>query len=181
MSELTIPLSEEEQTKYNSKKQTEENLPRVYSLAAKAEVPISRDAEAFLILEDFDFKDTLTDSIKAILENSASDDEKELFEEAWNNEREIIRNEVADLNSKLGTTTEVREGLRKSKFVNVTDISELLTAISSEQSVLSSKQRISQYRLKYIEQFKARFQPGSVANSENRKCTESWLNTLTKY
>lgn len=181
MPELTIQLTPEELSKYNSKKQDLKNLPNVYSISAKAEIPISRDAEAFLILEDFNFKDTLTDSIKAILENSSNDDEKELFEEAWNNEREVIRNEVADLNSKLGTTTEVRDGLRKSKFVNVTDISELLTAIASEQSVLSSKQRISQYRLKYIEQFKAKFQPGSVANSENRKSAESWLNPLTKY
>ena len=113
--------------------------------------------EAFLILEDFNFKDTLADSIKAILDTESNDDEKELFEEAWNNERDVVRNEIADINSKLGTTTEVREGLRKSKFVNVPDINDLLTIISTEQSTLGTKQRMTQYRLVYLEQFKIKF------------------------
>ena len=178
---LNIQLDESELQEYNSKKRSEKELPKVYSTATSSSVPISRDMEAFLILEDFNFKNTISDSIKAILDEPTYDLEKELFEEACENEIEVVKNEVADLNSKLGTTAEVRNGLRSSKFVNVTDISELLTAISSGQNSLAIKQRLSQYRLNYLEQYKHKFQPGQVADQENRKAAKSWLNPLTAY
>lgn len=181
MSELTISLTNEELTKVNSKKKEEKSLPKYYSVLNGEYIPISRDMEAFLILEDFGFKDTISDSVKAILDNSTNDEEKELFEEAWNNEKNVVENEVADLNSKLGVTSEVRSELRNSKFVNVTDISELLTTVASEQSALSIKQKISQYRLVYLEQFKIKFQPGKVANKDNKKAAESWLTSLSAY
>lgn len=181
MEGLTIELTDSELSKYNANKKDEKDLPKYYSLDVGGSVPISRDMEAFLILEDFKFKDTITDALKAILHNAANDDEKELFEEAWDNDLEVTRNEIADLNSKLGTTAEVRNGVRTSKFVNVSDINELLTTISSEQSALSVKQRIAQYHLTYLEQFKLKFQPGEEANQDYVKATESWLGPLTKY
>lgn len=181
MEALNIELTQEELSKYNSSKKDDENLPKVYSTKTQTSNPISRDMEAFLILEDFNFKDTLADSVKAILDTESNDDEKELFEEAWNNERDVVRNEIADINSKLGTTAEVREGLRKSKFVNVPDINDLLTIISTEQSTLGTKQRMTQYRLVYLEQFKIKFSPGEVAEPENTKAAKSWLNPLTAY
>lgn len=179
MSELTISLTKDELSKVNSKKKKE--LPKYYSVLAEESVKITRDMEAFLILEDFGFKDTIADSVKAILDNSVDDSEKELFEEAWNNEKTVVQNEVADLNNKLGVTSEVRNGLRNSKFVNVTDISELLTTVSSEQSSMGTKQRLAQYRLIYLDQFKTRFMPGAVSNEANKKAAESWLNALTAY
>ena len=178
---LTISLTDEELTKYNSNKKNDANLPRVYSAATSSSSPISRDMEAFLILEDFDFKSTMVDSIQALLADTSNDDEKELFEEAWNNEREVVRNEIADLNSKLGTTAEVKKRLRESKFVNITDVNDLLTSVASEQNVLSIRQRVAQFRLTYLEQFKIKYGYEERTNEENIKAARSWLNPLKAY
>lgn len=181
--DLTIELTPEELTKYNSKKVSDKELPKYYSLASKMSLPISRNMEAFLILEDFDFKNTMVDSINTTLSETVKtkDDEKELFDEAWDNEKEIVENEIADLNSKLGYTTQIKNGLRNSKFVNVSEVSELLTCAASEQNSLSVKQRVAQFRLVYLNQFKIKYQSEQNTNEENVKAAQSWLNALKSY
>jgi hypothetical protein len=181
--DLNIELTPEELSKYNSKKKDDKELPKVYSAGARTSVPISRDMEAFLILEDFDFKNTMADSINTILSESvkSNDDEKELFEEAWDNENEILKNKIADLNSQLGYTSDVKKQLRSSKYVNITDINDLLTSVASEQNVLGIKQRTTQFRMIYLEQFKKKYQVEGTTNEDYVKAARSWLNPLKAY
>ena len=181
--ELTLNLTKKELTKYNSKKVDEKDLPKVYSISTQSSVPISRDMEAFLILEDFDFKSTMVDVINTNINETVTtqDEEKALFDEAWKNEEEITRNEIADLNSKLSFTSDVKSKLRNSKFVNVRDINELLTSVSSEQNYLGVRQRVAQFHLVYLNQFKTKYQSEENTNEENVKAAKSWLNALKSY
>ncbi len=185
MSELTIELTDSERSKVNSSRVTEDSdLPRVYSISSSSSTPISRDMEAFLILEDFKFKDTMTDVIKASLDSSQDDLEAELFDEAIKNEQDIVANELADCNSKLGTTTSVKEGLKSAKFLkftNVSDISDLFSAVSSSQNSLTIKKRLATFKFSYLKSLKSTFTPGTDYSSQYKKQLESWLSPLTKY
>lgn len=183
MSKLTIQLTDSEKSKVNAQKLDDKDLPKIYFAGDYTTKTISRDMEAFLILEDFSFKDTMVDVIKAALDSTQDDFEKELFEEAIENETKVINNQIADCNSKLGTIEELKQGLKSEKyykFTNIPDISELFSAISSS-NYLNTVKRMSVFRKAYLTTLQRNIVPNEDKIDQFRKQLQSWLKPLTKY
>lgn len=179
---LTITLSDSDLAKVNSNKKDDEDLPRIYDMSSQTYSPISRDMEAFLILEDISFKDTMTDVVKSALSSTQSDLEDSLFEETLKNKKDINSNRIADCNSKLGDYTQVKSDLssEESDFVNVADISSLFNSINSTQNKLVMIKRLAIYKKVYMSMFESKLKNDSTA-SEYEKVLKSWLNILTAY
>ena len=178
---LTITLSSSDLEKVNANKKPEDELPKIYRKDSASSIPISRDMEAFLILEDISFKDTMSDCVKAALDVSEDELEKTLFKEAVSKELEEVNEVIAECSSKLGTTESVRKDINESEFVNVTEISEILSDVTSSNSWITLQSRLFKFKGIYLSQLTTRFTPGEASNSEQIKQTKSWLTPLTAY
>ena len=179
--ELTLTLTKEEQTKVDSKKKKESDLPKVYSKVTQTSTPISRDFEAFLILEDFSFKDKITDKLKAVLFVDKDTLEKELFDEALENEVSENDEIVAECTSKVSSVNELRVQIQSSKFSDVTEISRVFSDVTASSNKVELTNRIANFRANYLSLLKhSAFVPSNLDEAQEKQ-TESWLNPLTAY
>lgn len=178
---LTLNLTDEELKKVNSKKKDEKYLPKIYDKVSQSSEPISRDFEAFLILEDFSFKDKITDKIKAVLAVDDDSNEKDLFDEALENEMKENDEIVAECTSKVSSINELRVQIQSSKFSDVTEISRIFSDVLASSSKIELINRLANFRANYLNLLKdSNFKPSKL-DEKQQKQTESWLNPLTAY
>lgn len=178
---LTLDLTDEELRKVNAKKKEEKDLPKVYDRVAQSSTPISRDFEAFLILEEFSFKDKIADKIKAILAVDKDDNEKDLFDEALENEMKENDEIVAECTSKVSSINELRVKIQSSKFSDVTEISRVFSDVLASSNKVELINRLANFRANYLNLLKqSNFKPSKL-DEKQEKQTESWLNPLTSY
>lgn len=177
---LTLDLTKEEANLVDSKKKDENDLPKVYNKVSQTSTPISRDFEAFLILENFSFKDKVTDKIKAILADDSNSNEKDLFDEALENEQKENDEVVAECTSKVSSLNELRVQIQSSKFSDIVEVSNVFSDISSSNKT-ELVNRLANFRANYLNLLKtSKFKPSNSDEKQNKQ-TESWLNPLTAY
>lgn len=178
---LTLSLTEDEAKKVASKQKEENDLPKVYNKVSQSSYPISRDFEAFLILEDFSFKDKMADKIKAVLAVDTDTNEKDLFDEALANEVEENDEIVAECTSKVSSINELRVQIQSSKFSDVVEISNVISDVLANSNKIELTNRIANFRSNYLNLLKSsNFVPSNL-DEKQEKQTESWLNPLTAY
>lgn len=178
---ITLSLTESEAKKVDSKKKEENDLPKVYNKTTQSSYPISRDFEAFLILEDFSFKDKIADKIQAVLAVDTDTKEKELFDEALENETEENDEIVAECTSKVSSINELRIQIQSSKFSDIVEISNVFSDVLANSNKIELTNRLANFRHNYLTILKnSKFVPSSL-DDKQAKQTESWLNPLTSY
>ena len=181
MASTNLKLTNDELKKVNLLKKPKNDLPKVYNKENQFSAPISRDFEAFLILEEFSFKDKMTDKIKAVLSVDKDTNEKDLFEEALKNEMEENDELVAECTSNVSSVNELRTQIQSSKFSDIVEISNLFSDVLANSNKVELTNRIANFRANYLIALKnSKFKPSS-SDENQEKQTESWLNPLTSY
>jgi hypothetical protein len=180
MSDLTISLTEDELSKVNSAKKSDSDLPKVYNKVSGTSSQISRDFEAFLILEDLSFKDKVSDKIKSVTANTSTNREKDLFNECVENEMEEIKEQLSQCASKVGSLNDLKISLQKTKYSGIAEISSCLSDILSTSNTLEMINRLTKFKYNYLNLLKTKFTPEAY-DEQQIKQTQSWLNPLTAY
>lgn len=178
--DLTISLTEDELSKVNSAKKSEDDLPKTYNKVSGTSSPISRDFEAFLILEDLSFKDKVSDKIKSVTANTSTDRDKDLFDECLENELDEVKEQVAQCASQVGSLNDLKISLQETKYTGISEISSCLSDVLSTSNRVEMINRLMKFKFNYLNILKERFSPESM-DEQQIKQTQSWLNPLTAY
>lgn len=177
---ISIALTEAEAKKVAQKRKSDSELPGLYYRDIGGERKISRDAEAFLILEDLGFKDAISDAVKAVLTDDKGSLDLELFEEASKSEADDVNECIAAAASSVKALNELKVKLQGTKFAGIPEISRMFTDVMDSANTTDFKLRIGQYRGIYLSKLDTRHRPGARDEMSDKQA-KSDAALVTKY